>query len=230
MRGLSYFFLSALIHVSSGTPKVIGYVGRDVILPCSYDTQHHDDLSFCWGQGKVPVSKCSNTVLSFLDGAVSFRLSPRYQLLGHTAAGELSLTILNAQRSDAGVYGCRVEIPGLFNDQKVNIKLIMEEAPVEQPVTQNSTISADRVEETLPTSTPEYVEVDERTLEMIQSVTPEGNFKALLRVENVSRMAAILFFPLIIILVFIFRRSFVSRGTRANTSAAENIYESIPMH
>lgn len=111
--------------VSSGTSKVIGYIGRNVTLPCSYDKQPQDDLHFCWGRGKVPVSKCSNTILSFPDE--SSQSSSRYQLLGRTADGDLSLTIMNAQRSDAGVYGCRVEIPGWFNDQKVNIRLIMEE-------------------------------------------------------------------------------------------------------
>lgn len=113
--------------VSSSTVKVISLYGDNVTLACRYDTQTHSILSFCWGQGQVPMSKCSNTILSSADGAVFFRQSHRYQLLGSLTDGDVSLTILNVQRSDAGVYGCRVEIPGWFNDYKVNIHLIMEE-------------------------------------------------------------------------------------------------------
>lgn len=113
--------------VSSSTCKVIGLFGHNVTLPCRYDVQTHSILSFCWGREKVPKSKCSNTVLSSQNGAVQFRQSPRYQLLGRVTDGDVSLTILNAQWTDAGVYGCRVEIPGWFNDLKVNTHLVMEE-------------------------------------------------------------------------------------------------------
>ncbi|XP_038556286.1 T-cell immunoglobulin and mucin domain-containing protein 4-like isoform X3 [Micropterus salmoides] len=138
MRGLCYFFLSILTQVSSSTLKVIGH---NVTLPCKYDTQSQSVLSFCWGQETVPMSKCSNTILSSEDGAVQFRQSPRYQLLGRGTDGDMSLTILNAQWSGAGVYGCRVEIPGWFNDYKVNTYLVMEEAPVEQHVTDAWTLT-----------------------------------------------------------------------------------------
>lgn len=113
--------------VSSSTVKVIGLFGHNVTLPCKYDTQAYGVLEFCWGRGKVPRSKCSNTVLSSHDGAVLFRQSPRYQLMGSVTDGDVSLTILNAQWSDAGVYGCRVEIPGWFNDHWVNTHLVVEE-------------------------------------------------------------------------------------------------------
>ncbi|XP_039975770.1 T-cell immunoglobulin and mucin domain-containing protein 4-like isoform X4 [Xiphias gladius] len=142
MRGLCFFFLSILTQVSSKTlSDVIGVIGHNVTLPCRYDTQTHGVLSFCWGQGKVPRFKCSRPILSSQHGAVQFRQSSRYQLLGRVTDGDMSLTILNAQWSDAGVYGCRVEIPGWFNDYKVNTHLAMEEAPVEHPVTQDSALA-----------------------------------------------------------------------------------------
>nr|XP_033488753.1 hepatitis A virus cellular receptor 1 homolog isoform X2 [Epinephelus lanceolatus] len=143
MRGLCYFFLSILTQVSASTLKVIGFFGHNVTLPCSYDTQTHGVLGFCWGQGMVPMSKCSNTILSSGDGVVVFRGSPRYQLLGRVADGDVSLTILDAQWSDAGVYGCRIEIPGWLNDKKINTELVLEEAPVEQLVTQDWTLTTD---------------------------------------------------------------------------------------
>ena len=78
------------------------------------------------------MSKCSDTVLSSQDGAVVFRESPRYQLLGRVTDGDVSLTILDAQRSDAGVYGCRLEVPGWLNDKKINTELVMEEGNAQE--------------------------------------------------------------------------------------------------
>ncbi|XP_070770072.1 hepatitis A virus cellular receptor 1 homolog [Enoplosus armatus] len=230
MRGLCYFFLLILTLVSSSTFKVIGLCGHNVTLPCRYDTQTQSVLSFCWGRGKVPRSKCSNTVLSSEGGAVQFRQSPRYQLLGRETDGDVSLTILDAQWSDAGVYGCRVEIPGWFNDYKVNTHLVMEEGPVEQPVTEAWTLTSGR-QEILTTSAPKNVEVGDPTCDTIGIVTTEEKFKAFLGVGNIGRTAAIFFLAIIIILVFIFRRGFLPRKTleHLNTSAAENIYESVPM-
>ncbi|XP_049898911.1 T-cell immunoglobulin and mucin domain-containing protein 4-like isoform X3 [Epinephelus moara] len=158
MRGLCYFFLSILTQVSASTLKVIGFFGHNVTLPCSYDSQTHGVLGFCWGQGMVPMSKCSNTILSSGDGVVVFRESPRYQLLGRVADGDVSLTILDAQWSDAGVYGCRIEIPGWLNDKKINTELVLEEAPVEQLVTQDWTLTTDGRQDTLTTSAPNNVD------------------------------------------------------------------------
>lgn len=113
--------------VSPSTHRVISLRGENVTLPCTYEPQSDSVLSFCWGRENVPAFKCSKTILSSTDGTVVYRQSARYQLLGRLTDGDISLTILNAQQSDAGVYGCRVEIPGLFNDHKVNMQLVIEE-------------------------------------------------------------------------------------------------------
>ncbi|KAJ8405537.1 hypothetical protein AAFF_G00320100 [Aldrovandia affinis] len=39
--------------------------------------------------------------------------------------GDVSLTIINVTENDSGIYGCRVEIPGLFNDLKQIFNLII---------------------------------------------------------------------------------------------------------
>ncbi|XP_068446551.1 hepatitis A virus cellular receptor 1 homolog isoform X2 [Clinocottus analis] len=226
MRGLCYFCLSILTQVSCSNLKVIGFFGHNVTLPCKYDTQTHGVLSFCWGRGMVPRSKCSDTIVSSQDGAVLHEESLRYQLLGSVTDGDVSLTILDAQWSDAGVYGCRLEIPGWFNDEKINTHLVMEEAPVELPVTQNWTLAAGQ--EILTTPVTNNVEVSDPTLDMFAVRTPE-KFKAFLEVGNIGRAAAVLFSAMIIILIFVFRRRFLLKKTlqHHHTSTAENIYEEL---
>ncbi|XP_007548429.1 hepatitis A virus cellular receptor 1 homolog [Poecilia formosa] len=226
MCGLLIPFLLILIQVSSCTITVTGYIGQDVTLPCSYDVQANGIVSFCWGHGQVPRSKCSNTVLSSDNGDVTFRESPRYQLLSQVMQGDISLTIVKAQKTDSGVYGCRVEIPGLFNDQKINVHLIMEEAPMEELDVQSTTEAV-------------TVTVSKGSkIPKIQSVTSQVNFslhehfKALLEPENIGRIAAIFFLTIILILILIIRRKvLMGRTTRQqlNTKTAENIYETIPM-
>ncbi|XP_058506035.1 T-cell immunoglobulin and mucin domain-containing protein 4-like isoform X2 [Solea solea] len=236
---------------------VIGLTGHNVTLPCRYDSRTHGVVSFCWGRGKLPRFKCADTVLTSEDGAIRSRRSSRYQLQGSLTDGDVSLTILNAQWSDGGVYGCRVHIPGWFNDYKFNTLLVMVEASVEQPVTQDWTpvtqdwtpvtqdwtpvtqdwtpvtqdwtpttaVRHDEQSEMETTSAP--VNVGDATAAVVGHT--QEKFKASLEVGNVARMGAIFFSTIIIILAFIFRRSFhpVAKLQRLNTSAAENIYESI---
>lgn len=135
MFDCAYFGITATVSrpqcpsfiVSSEHFTITGWYGDNVTLPCRYDAQAHGPLSFCWGRANVPMSKCSSTILSSVDGASLFTQSPRYQLLGRVGDGDVSLTILNAGWSDGGEYGCRVEIPGWFNDHKVNIQLVIED-------------------------------------------------------------------------------------------------------
>ncbi|XP_041845341.1 hepatitis A virus cellular receptor 1 homolog isoform X2 [Melanotaenia boesemani] len=211
MRGLCYFFLLILIQASLCTIKVIGRTGQNVSLPCTYDAKTYGVLSFCWGQGKVPMSKCSNTILSLNDGGVLYQQSPRYQLLGWVTEGDLSLTILNAQKSDAGMYGCRVEIPGLFNDHKANTHLVMEEVPTTSAMETRGFIDA--------------------KLEKVQTETNQEVSIAFLGmgIGNIGRIAAIFCLSVIVILVLVIRRTILSRGTlpHPTTLPTENIYESV---
>ncbi|XP_076149151.1 hepatitis A virus cellular receptor 1 homolog isoform X1 [Alosa pseudoharengus] len=103
---------------------IVGLVGETVTLSCKYKTKTHYTTSICWGRGKVPWTKCSETLLSTDDeGRVTYRESERYQLQGRVREGDVSLSIQNVQENDSGIYGCRVELPGWFNDLKINIYL-----------------------------------------------------------------------------------------------------------
>lgn len=98
-------------------------VGTDAILKCSYDAKYYGRLSACWGKGTIPNSGCANEVLKTDGTSVISRLSERYLLMGNLGQGDVSLTIRHAEEQDSGVYGCRVEIPGWFNDQKHHVTL-----------------------------------------------------------------------------------------------------------
>ena len=50
----------------------------------------------------------------------------RYTLKGNVPMGDVSLTIVNAEEEDSGIYCCRVEISGWFNDQTSNHKVVIE--------------------------------------------------------------------------------------------------------
>lgn len=54
---------------------------------------------------------------------VTSRKLRRYQLNGQIAQGDVSLTILNANKGDNGAYCCRIEVSGWFNDIKKTLTL-----------------------------------------------------------------------------------------------------------
>ncbi|XP_050817289.1 hepatitis A virus cellular receptor 1 homolog isoform X5 [Gopherus flavomarginatus] len=129
-----YFILQWILMVLftglsvSGSP-VRGVVGQNVTLPCKYRVNDQNDVTtMCWGRGSCPPSLCSQTIL-WTDGRrVTERQSSRYWLEGNLAQGDVSLTIVNAAEADGGMYCCRVEIPGWFNDQLTNLEVVIEKA------------------------------------------------------------------------------------------------------
>ncbi|KAJ8405538.1 hypothetical protein AAFF_G00320110 [Aldrovandia affinis] len=100
-------------------------VEENVTLPCKYDTNKYGKSGMCWGRAELPASKCSNTIISTDGDKVTFRQSDRYQLLRGVMEGDVSLTIINVTENDSGIYGCRVVIPGPFNDLKQIFNLII---------------------------------------------------------------------------------------------------------
>ncbi|NXH06923.1 TIMD4 protein, partial [Loxia leucoptera] len=130
---LFYWMMMIQIFIApTASDTVRGTEGQPVTLPCSYRVTRRKDISdMCWGRGPCPNSKCTNKILQTSGRKVTFRVSERYSLRGYVAFGDVSLTIGAARAQDAGVYCCRVEIPGLFNDIKRNIQLeVAREAPV----------------------------------------------------------------------------------------------------
>lgn len=121
----TFVFLSTGPTVSESLVK--GKVGQDITVPCSYHVRSPRDItSMCWGRGSCPSSKC-NGVIIWTDGwKVTGQYNSRYTLKGNLAMGDVSLTIMNAEEADSGIYCCRVEISGWFNDKISNHKVVVE--------------------------------------------------------------------------------------------------------
>ncbi|XP_056373754.1 hepatitis A virus cellular receptor 1 homolog [Hyla sarda] len=136
------------LSVWAGAVTVV--VGGTVVLPCTYPIAD-GTTSMCWGRGQCPNSKCNNGIIWTDSSAVTWRSSDRYQLMGNITEGDVTLTITGVTSDDAGIYCCRVEIPGLFNDQKIEIDVEINEGsfvlspttspPLNESMTMNSAVS-----------------------------------------------------------------------------------------
>uniref|UniRef100_A0A3P9DH46 Ig-like domain-containing protein n=1 Tax=Maylandia zebra TaxID=106582 RepID=A0A3P9DH46_9CICH len=119
-------YLSTTKQVYSKLIRVKGQPGQDVTLPCKYDRKYHRSMNVCWQRGEIPARGCSNPLISTDGLRVLTRASSRYELLGRLEDGDVSLTIKSLTEGDAGRYGCRVRIPGWFNDDKHHFDLSEE--------------------------------------------------------------------------------------------------------
>ncbi|KAM6055341.1 hepatitis A virus cellular receptor 2 isoform 1-T1 [Theristicus caerulescens] len=132
----SYFCMNWILLILFTGPTVSGSlvkgkVGQNITVPCLYNVRRKQDItSMCWGRGSCPVSKCSQPII-WTDGwRVTQQYHSRYMLKGDLSRGDVSLTIVNAEEADSGIYCCRVEISGLFNDQTSNHKVVIEKARI----------------------------------------------------------------------------------------------------
>lgn len=127
---VSWILLVSLLHGPSVAEEaVVGLAGRDVTLTCHYDSAYYGTLAVCWGKGPIPNSGCGNELIRSDGAAVTSRASERYVLRGDLQAGDVSLTVRQLEDGDAGTYGCRVDIPGWFNDHKHHTTLTVVPGP-----------------------------------------------------------------------------------------------------
>ncbi|TRZ03816.1 hypothetical protein DNTS_027806 [Danionella cerebrum] len=115
---IAFLFISSSIRFAScseSSKLVFGQVGDTVTLPCKYDITTNGQLSVCWGRHQSWFS-CENTVISTDGWRVIYKESLRFSLASGLKQGDVSLTIREVQMWDTGMYVCRIEIPGPFND------------------------------------------------------------------------------------------------------------------
>ncbi|XP_030293089.1 hepatitis A virus cellular receptor 1-like isoform X2 [Sparus aurata] len=112
-------FLTARVSAVT-TETVVGVAGRRVKLPCLSEAVSQRGVEVCWGRGEPSLFTCHNTVINAAGDQVSYRKSYRYSI-----SSSSSLSIYSSRSSDAGFYHCRVQLPGLFNDQTSTVHLII---------------------------------------------------------------------------------------------------------
>ncbi|XP_016376879.1 hepatitis A virus cellular receptor 1 homolog isoform X1 [Sinocyclocheilus rhinocerous] len=219
------FFISSNICVTScseSSKLVVGQVGDTVNLPYKYDINTTGLLNVCWGRRQSWFS-CENTVISSDGLQVTYRESNRFSLASGLERGDVSLTIKAAQKRDAGMYVCRIEIPGLFNDISHNVYLFISNGLDPKRViseTQLVPSTANQEKQVYYVSDPttlitELYFISEKTTadatdiymyEAIAVVHAEDTMETF--VINTVRVGAIVFIPgLIIALLFRLRRS-----------------------
>nr|XP_005558436.1 PREDICTED: T-cell immunoglobulin and mucin domain-containing protein 4 [Macaca fascicularis] len=121
------FWWLYLTPVTSET-VVTEVLGHRVTLPCLYSSWSQNSNSMCWGKDKCPYSGCKEALIRTDGTRVTSRKSAKYRLPGTIQRGNVSLTILNPREGDSGVYCCRIEVPGWFNDVKINVRLNLQRA------------------------------------------------------------------------------------------------------
>uniref|UniRef100_A0A667G3T7 Ig-like domain-containing protein n=1 Tax=Lynx canadensis TaxID=61383 RepID=A0A667G3T7_LYNCA len=105
----SYSSFSLLTDAVVSHKQVNGVVGLSATLSCAYSTAK-GVTTMCWGRGVCPVSQCSDVIIWTNGSHVTFRKHPRYKLKGNLLEGN-------------GLYCCRVEHSGWFNDMKLTLSL-----------------------------------------------------------------------------------------------------------
>ncbi|ROL48035.1 T-cell immunoglobulin and mucin domain-containing protein 4 [Anabarilius grahami] len=106
---------------------VQSFEGESVTLPCEYDSKYHGKCQICWMRGDIPKMGCGDDIIGTDGDKVVRRKSTKYQMVGEIRHGDVSLTIFNIGKTDSGKYGCRIHVPGLFNDEMYYVHLIVED-------------------------------------------------------------------------------------------------------
>ncbi|XDV38942.1 hypothetical protein PO909_008255 [Leuciscus waleckii] len=127
----SWFFTSWIIcylTICKCSDVIVqSFEGERVVLPCKYDSKYHGKCEICWIRGDIPTMGCGDEIIGSDGDKVVRKISSRYLLEGKISHGDVSLTILNIEKRDSGKYGCRIHVPGWFNDEMYYVYLIVDD-------------------------------------------------------------------------------------------------------
>ncbi|XP_008572650.1 PREDICTED: T-cell immunoglobulin and mucin domain-containing protein 4 [Galeopterus variegatus] len=164
------------LYLTPATSEIVvmAFLGQSVTLPCTYASWSSQSNSMCWGRGSCPKSKCNQELLHTDGTRVISSSSAKYKLLGRVWAGDISLTISNTNKDDSGVYCCRIEVPGWFNDVKQNIRLLLRAPTTTHPTTTTRpTTTTHPTTTTRPTTTTHPTTTTWPTTTMHLTTTPQ---------------------------------------------------------
>ncbi|XP_051734635.1 hepatitis A virus cellular receptor 1 isoform X3 [Ctenopharyngodon idella] len=153
---------------------VQSFEGESVTLPCKYDSKYHGKCQICWMRGDIPNMGCGDEIIATDGDKVVRKKSGKYQMVGEIPHGDVSLTIRNIGKTDSGKYGCRIHVPGLFNDEMYYVHLIVEDALI--PTTWETTsLSSSTSETTGVFTTEEKNKTQENSSFVSSSNAPESS-------------------------------------------------------
>ncbi|TRZ03819.1 hypothetical protein DNTS_027808 [Danionella cerebrum] len=108
--------------------------GSTAILPCHYSVKQHGLSHVCWGRD-CGTFWCNDILVQTDEYGVVSKVSDRYRLIGDVLSGQMDLGFKKIQQADSGLYCCRVDIEGFFNDKKVSYTIKVMKAPKAVPPT-----------------------------------------------------------------------------------------------
>ncbi|XP_061752521.1 hepatitis A virus cellular receptor 1 homolog [Nerophis ophidion] len=103
---------------------VVGLVGRRVPLPCRVEAAKQRGMHLCWGKGTPSLFSCQNILVNMAGERMTYKSSYRYSVSVSSSAVS-NLYIFNVRPTDSGLYHCRVQLPGFFNDKTFTVLLIV---------------------------------------------------------------------------------------------------------
>ncbi|XP_051793700.1 hepatitis A virus cellular receptor 1 homolog [Acanthochromis polyacanthus] len=168
--------------------RVDGRTGENITFTCKYNRKSYGALSVCWNLGDIPSrGMCDNQLISTDGNKVKEQsgVSSRYQLMGRLDQGDVSLTILNLRENDTGRYGCRVDIPGWFNDEKHHFDLTVKAPQV------NTTTTAWTTAETSTESTPAS-QTEDHMMSTGRLMSSSSSVSSVSSIEDSSSLTGIL--------------------------------------
>lgn len=200
----TFTFFCLLSGVSAVTTEtVVGVVGQTVTLPCRSEAANQRGVEVCWGRGEPSLFTCHNAVIDSSGQRITYRKSHRFSLLSSSF-----LSISSSQPSDAGFYHCRLQLPGLFNDQTSSVHLIIIHP---RPVfsSEASKSSNDEGNLNAPLTTTDYITegsdvtggaTTEPMVAVVQPVQQQEHVNTLqMFVGNTVRISFIIFIPAVML-------------------------------
>ncbi|XP_062262629.1 hepatitis A virus cellular receptor 1-like [Platichthys flesus] len=194
--------LTALPCVSRATREtVVGTAGRRVTLPCRSEAVKRSGVEVCWGRGEPSLFTCHNILINMAGEDVSYRKSDRF-----SPSSTSSLSIFPSRASDSGFYHCRVQLPGLFNDQTATIHLIVlsprspaedaEDTEDTKDLDAPDTATGDTIQSLTEEQGSEVTNPTEPMVALVQSPVqqPVTSFQTF--IGNTLRLAFIIFIPM----------------------------------
>uniref|UniRef100_A0A9J8DN42 Hepatitis A virus cellular receptor 1 n=1 Tax=Cyprinus carpio carpio TaxID=630221 RepID=A0A9J8DN42_CYPCA len=175
----SWFFASWILcylTISKCSDVIVqSFEGETVILPCKYDRKYHGKCAICWMIGDIPNMGCGKEIIGSDGDKVVVKKSFKYQLEGEIQHGDVSLTILNIKKTDSGKYGCRIHVPGLFNDEMYYVHLIVNDAIIPTTWETTSMSSSTSEPETTGVFSTAMTEVETNTTQESSSIVSSTN-------------------------------------------------------